>query len=228
MRVSDHVSEDAQGAYARLAGLMYFVVLGFDIAGLVIASSIAGSGNFVQTSHQIAASETLYRVALCCSLIGSLSTIPLAVGLYVALKPFDGNLAMAALLFRAGEAAIGGMGVISSFAVLQMRLASTHVSVFGPDQLGQLTKLNSGGTEVPAIFFSLGSTIFFYLFFRSGYIPRILAAWGIFASLLYAAVWFQDLILPQFSATVALGSVPILIAELSTGSWLLFRGIKTH
>jgi hypothetical protein len=40
------------------------------------------------------ASETLYRLGLCCSLVGRLSTILLAIGLYVAVKPVDGNLAL--------------------------------------------------------------------------------------------------------------------------------------
>jgi hypothetical protein len=224
--MSDDIAVDSQRAYARLAGLMYFLVLGFDVAGLLIASVIAGNGSFVETSQRIMAFETLYRVGLCFALAGSLSTVLLAVGLYVAVRPVDGNLAMTALLFRAAEAAIGGMGITIAFAVLQMHLAANHAGAFNANQLGTLADLSSGGTEVAAIFFSLGSTIFFYLFLKSNYIPRVLAAWGVFASLLYAAAWFQSLILPQYSGPIAYGSVPILIAEVSTGLWLLIRGIK--
>jgi hypothetical protein len=223
-------TESSQRAYARFAGLMYFLVLGFDIAGLLITSSIVGGGNFVEASQRIMASETLYRIGLCCSLAGSLSTIPLAIGLYVAVKPADRNLAMMALLFRVAEAAIGGMGIIMGFTVLQIHLAANHANAFNANQLGALADLSSGfGTDISAIFFSVGSTIFFYVFLKSRYIPRILSAWGIFASLVYAAIWFVSLILPQYSATAAAyGSVPILIAELSTGLWLLIAGIKVQ
>src|SRR5712691_4221886 len=219
----EQTAEASQLAYARFAGLMYFLVLGFDIAGLLIVSSIGGGGNFVETSHRIIASETLYRLGLCCSLVGSLSTILLAIGLYAAVKPVDGNLAMMALLFRVAEAATGGVGIIIAFSVLQIHLAANHANAFDANQLGALAGLSSGvGTEVSALFFSLGSTIFFSVFLKSRYIPRVLSACGIFASLVYAAVWFVSLILPQYSATaVAFGSVPILIAELSTGLWLL-------
>jgi hypothetical protein len=228
--VTERITESTQRAYARFAGLMYFVVLAFDIAGALIVSSIAGNGNFVETSHRIMASETLYRIGLCCSLVGSLSTILLAIGLYSAVKPVDGNLAMMALLFRVAEAAIGGVGIIIAFSVLQIHLAANHANAFDANQLGALAVLSSGvGTEVSALFFSLGSTIFFYVFLKSRYIPRVLSAWGIFASLVYTAAWFLSLILPQYSATaVAYGSVPILIAELSTGLWLLIVGIKTQ
>ena len=104
---------------------------------------------------------------------------------------------------------------------------------FDVDQLGALADLNARGfgTALGAIFslfFSLGSTLFFCLLLKSGYVPRILSAWGVFASLVYAAVWFVSLIRPQYSATTSTyRSLPILVAELSTGVWLLLVGIKT-
>jgi len=220
----------SQQAYARLAGLKYFLVLGFDIAGSLIVSNITGNGSFIEASHQIIASETLYRIGLCCSLAGSLSTIPLAIGLYVAVKPGDANLALMALLFRLAEAAIGGMGIILSFTVLQISLAANHANAFDVNQLGALAGLSSGvGTQVSAIFFALGSTIFFSVFLKARSIPRILSAWGIFASLVYMVYWFVSLILPRYSATIYVySSLPILIAEISTGLWLLIAGVKVQ
>jgi hypothetical protein len=77
---------------------------------------------------------------------------------------------------------------------------------------------------LPAVFISMGSTIFFYVFLRSTYIPKVMSAWGIVASLCYAALWFARLIVPESPAIVVyLGSLPILIAELSTGFSLLKR-----
>ena len=229
--VTERMAEYSQRAYARLAGLMYFLVLGFDVAGALIGSSIGGGGNFVETAHRIMASETLYRIGLCLSLVGSLSTILLAIGLYVAVKPFDRNLAMMALGFRLVESAVGALGIAVAFGVLQLYLEANQASAFDANQLGALADLGSrvsgAATDVSAIFFSVGSTLFFSLFLRSKYLPRILSAWGIFASLVYAAVWLVSLILPQYATTaVAYGSVPILLAELSTGLWLLARGIN--
>src|SRR2546429_4687406 len=99
--VVDQGARNSQRAYARAAGLFYLLVLAFDIAGLVITSSIEGGGDFGQTARNIVASQGLYRIGLSLALIGSISTIPLAIGLYVTLKPVDRNLALTALLFRA-------------------------------------------------------------------------------------------------------------------------------
>jgi Domain of unknown function (DUF4386) len=228
--VTSRITDNSQRTYARFAGFMFLIVLGFDIGGVLIVSSIAGSGNFVEISHRVMESEQLYRFGLCCSLLGSISTIVLATGLYVTVKPVDGNLALLALLFRVVEAAIGSLGIIVGFTVLKIHLAANHANAFDPIQLSALATLDSGvATDVSATFFCLGSTIFFYLLLKSRYIPGLLSAWGIFASLLYLAFWLGSLILPQYSAmTVVYGSLPILVAELSTALWLLFVGIRTQ
>jgi hypothetical protein len=218
----------SQRAYARMAGLMYLVVLGTYIAGLVLTSIVAGSGTFDERTQRIIASEGLYRVALVFSLLGVLSTILLAMGLYVAVRPVDGNLAMTALLFRTGESVIGAVGIAISFAVLHVRLALRDATPFDSDQLAAFAGFLSAAptSEISAIFFSLGSTLFFYVFLRSNLIPKALSAWGIFASIVYAAWWFAQLILPESSGLVVFASVPALVAEICTGLWLLIKGIN--
>lgn len=227
--MESNVADDAQRAYARVAGLFYFVVLAFDIAGLVITSSIEAGGGFADTARHVSALEGLYRLGLCLALLGSLSTIPLAICLYVTLKPADGNLALMALLFRAAEAAVGAIGIVGAFGLLQVYLAANHPGAFDVDQLRALTVLHPLGTsiEIAAIFFSTGSTIFFYVFLKSHYIPRILCGWGLFASVVYLGAWFTELAAPGVPALVnVLASLPILIAEVSTGLWLLIAGIR--
>jgi hypothetical protein len=76
------IAGGSQRSYARFAGLMYFFTA-FDVAGVVILSRISGSGAFIDTAHSIAASEMLYRIGFLCGLLGTLSTVLLAIGLYV-------------------------------------------------------------------------------------------------------------------------------------------------
>ena len=136
---------------------------------------------------------------------------------------------MTALLFRTSEAAIGAVGIVGAFAVLQIYLQASHAAAFDADQLRALIAMHPLGaaTNVAAIFFSTGSTIFFYVFLKTQYIPRILSGWGVFASVLYLAIWFVGLVAPGAPGLVqVLGSVPILIAEVSTGLWLLIAGIR--
>jgi len=221
---------NSQRTYARLAGLMYVVVIALDIAGLLIVSQVTGNGNFVTAAHSIKAAEALYRVGLGLLLAGSLGVIVLGAALYVTLKPIDDNLALMALLFRTVEAAVGLVGVITSFTVLRLELAATQAGAFSPGQLEALADMatNGVGMQVAAITFSLGSTLFFLLLLRSAYIPRILSAWGMFASMLYLAAWLLSLILPQTAMLVTFATVPVLIAEITSGGSLLIAEISVR
>ena len=209
-----------QQTYARVAGLFYLLVLAFDIAGLAITSSIEGGGGFAAQARNVTGSETLYRVGLCLALLGSLSTIPLAVGLYVTLRPADPGLATLGLVFRSAEAAIGGVGIVGSFAVLEAYLTGSQAAL-DSQSLG-------GASQVAAIFFCVGSTVFFWAFLRSGYLPRLLSMWGIFASALYLAYWFATLVAPGLPGPITIAaSLPILIAEVTTGLWLLIGAVSS-
>ncbi|TMC86772.1 MAG: DUF4386 family protein [Chloroflexi bacterium] len=129
-RSADHqvtaaVVDRSQKAYARFAGMMYFFTV-FDFTGVAIVSRLTGNGTFLEAAHSIAAAETLYRIALVCGVVGNLSTILLAIALYVTLKPVNVNLAMTALLFRLAESAIGAVVVALGFATLQIYLDLTY------------------------------------------------------------------------------------------------------
>jgi hypothetical protein len=217
-------------AYARFAGVMYFFTA-FDLTGVVIVSRITGTGTFLATAHSVAASETLYRIGILFGLIGDLSTILLAIALYAILKPVDGILAMTALLFRLAESAIGGVVVVLGFADLQIYLDASRANALSANQLGVLADLMSrtsaAGTDVSVVCFSIGSAIFFYLFLRSGYIPRALAVWGLLGSLLCTIAFSGSLLAPESSDLLrGIGALPIGIAEPVVGLWLLTRGIR--
>jgi len=217
-------------AYARFAGVMYFFTA-FDLTGAVIISRITGTGTFIASAHSIAASETLYRIGILFGLIGDLSTILLAIALYAILKPVDRILALMALLFRLAESAIGGVVVVLGFADLQVYLDANRASALSANQLGVLADLMSrtsaAGTDVSVVCFSIGSAIFFYLFLRSGYIPRALAFWGLLGSLLCTIAFSGSLLAPQSSDLLrGIGALPIGIAEPVVGLWLLIRGIR--
>jgi hypothetical protein len=88
--------------------------------------------------------------------------------------------------------------------------------------------LGHAGSNVAAIFFSIGSGLFFYLFFKSRYIPRILSAFGVFASVVVTLVCFGGLVFPEHAATLQYGWAPMAIAEVATGLWLMLFAVKTE
>jgi len=160
---------------ARVAGFLFLWLILTGLAGSLTTSHIVGSGTFAETARRVAASEHLYRLALCSELIETLSVVLLAFALYITLKPVDKLLAQTAMYWRLGESFIGGVGMIFGFVRLRLYTSPQSIAALGADQSQALVGLTrqAGVAEynISAIFFSIGSILFFYLFFKSRYIP---------------------------------------------------------
>jgi hypothetical protein len=152
------------------------------------------------------------------------------MGLYVAVKPINKNLALLAFVFRLVEATLFGVLSILSFVVLKLYMGADSMNAFDAKQLSVLMNLSSevgsAGLYIAMIFFSMGSILFFYLFLKSNYIPKFLSALGLFGSVLTPIVCFGFLIFPRYYGILQFGLPPIAIAEILVGLWLLFKGVN--
>jgi len=81
---------------------------------------------------------------------------------------------------------------------------------------------------VALLFGALGSTVCSYLWFRSRYIPRTLAAYGVITSAFCVACTLVLFIFPHFYRIVNLWwfDTPMGIFEIVLSFWLLFRGLS--
>ena len=225
-------TDKSQIKYARLAGFLFLWLIITGLAGELTISRIVGSGTFAETAKRVVASEHLYRVALSSALIETLSAALLAFALYVTLKPVDKLLAQIAIYWRLGESFIGGAGMIFGFMKLGLYTSPQSLGALGTDQSQALLDLTRhagfAAYNISAIFFSIGSILFCYLFFKSRYIPRILSAFGVFASVVVTIICFGSLIFPERAATLQYGWAPMAIAEVTTGFWLLLKGVNVQ
>lgn len=223
-----NVPEGLLRRYARLAGFMYLFVMASFLSGFAILSRFVVPGDFAATTRSIAASEWIYRCGLSGLLIGSWTTILLAGAFYVLLRQVDSNLALFALLWRVGEAVLGGVAVFFPFMALTVHTGGT--SAFRTSELQALVRLVSHGYvvgfNVSLVYFSMGSMIFFYLLLKSRFIPRILSALGMLASGHITIVAFANLIVPSRAVGLSFGWewAPMFVAEIATGLWLLVAG----
>lgn len=95
--------------------------------------------------------------------------ILLSLALYVVLKTANKNLALLALLWRLGEAIIGG-GVTVLTGLMPLLLLNREAA-FETEQLQALVGLfldtRSAELDVILMFIGMGGTLFCYLFFKS-------------------------------------------------------------
>jgi hypothetical protein len=215
---------------ARLAGCTYLANYITAVFGVIVTSSIAGSGDFAERAARIAGSAFLYRTALASTTISWLLIVVLAFALYVTLEPVNKRLAQLALFFEIGQASVGAVTVLFSFANLRLYTAA-HATASAPsDQIQALAKAIAtaadSGFNITMMFLAVGSTLFFCLFYTSGYIPKALAGLGVFGSALMLAVSVAMLLFPEYERTLQLGWAPIGVAEITTAFWLAIVGIR--
>ena len=223
--------ELTQRFYARLAG---FVLLWLLINGLVsifILSRIAGSGTFAETVMRISASERLYRLALSGLVIENLSGGLLAFALYVTLKPVNHLLALLAMICSLVDSILGLIVRTLGFVRVHLYTSSLTVgpsSAIGAPALVELTRTVSGVTEnIGGILFGIGTLLFFYLFFKSKYIPRVLSVVGLSAAAIWIGLYFASLIFPEQHTTFQYVCFPLMaVAEVTTGFYLMLFGLR--
>ena len=162
--------------------------------------------------------------------VSPLSVVVLSWALYVILRTVDKNLALLALLLRSAEAVVGAATVLISFVVLLVLGGQDPSIVFETEQLqalaGRFLDVRTAGLDIVLIFIGLGATVFCYLLFKSKYIPRTLAAWGIFTYLSMLFLGLVSILFPSHplmleTVLYSLGG----LFEFVIGLWLLFKGI---
>ncbi len=215
---------------ARISGFLFLWLIITGLTGALITSNITGSGTFPEKVERIVASEKLYRVALLSSLIETMSALLLGFALYVLLKPVNKLLAQLAMYWRLGEAIIGSVAVIFAFA--RLNVYTSAQSATAPAQAEALVDLikHAGFAfyNISALFFSIGSLLFFFLFYKSRYIPKLLGGFGVFASIVATIMCFATLTFPEYAGTIQYGWIAMAIAEVGTGVWLLTKGVNQN
>jgi hypothetical protein len=156
----------------------------------------------------------------------------LIVALYVVLRPVNRNVPLLAAFFRLIESSVFAVITVTDFVALRLLSGATYLRAFDSQQSHALARLfddvHADGYLIGLVFFGLGSTTFAYLWFKSRYIPRLLAGWGIFSSLLVAIVTLAIMAFPSLTTVVIPAYfAPIFIFEVTLGVWLLAKGIES-
>ena len=121
--------------------------------------------------------------------------------------------------------------LLYDFEVLRLLSSATYLQAFEENRLQALAMLSVGahgaGYNLGLFFAGLGSTLFCCLWFKSGLIPKTLAAFGIFASIVLAARTGAVIVFPELRTifTVAYYGGPIFLFEVAMGLWLVLVGV---
>lgn len=226
--------DESQRTAARVAGFTLLFAMAIVVAANYgINFRLIVPGNSVDTARNIMANETLFRVNIICNLIYVVNVLVLLSSLYVILEPANRSLALVAVFCRLVFALMWGVTALDSLGALRLLGDAAYLPVFKGDQLQTLARLHLSASYdayyVGMPFWGLASTVCSYLWFRSRYIPRALAAFGVISSAWCVICGFAFIVFPHFDATVNAYwfDVPMTIFEMALGIWLLFKGLSS-
>jgi hypothetical protein len=225
--------DPSQRTAARVVGFCYVLALIPAVfAEFYVLNRLVDSSNAAVTAQNIMAHERLFRLGIASNLIVFSMDIALITALYVVLERVNRNLALFAAFSRLMETALLFVAALMDFQVLRALSGAEYLRAFEPVQLAALARLWIGAHgnvyNVALMVFGIGSTVFGYLWLKSGYIPKALAILGIAASAWVGAWALAFVVFPEWAkvVTIMYYGMPIFLFELTLGLWMLFRGLR--
>jgi len=216
----------------RYAAVVFAIAFPLTIALIMVAfirflAPILVWNQDAETAHNLVAHAHAYRMFIAASCLNGLAGVVLLTALYVVLRPVNRGLALFAAFSRLVYVAMWFVQVLGSFSALRIMNGGGPLQAFEPKQLQALAGLQlASGWDAYYIglaFYALSTFLFSWLFFQSRYIPRILAAWGLLASLFEGVCAFAYLNDRGFGAVVSVNwyEMPSVFFELALCVWIL-------
>jgi len=228
--------DTSQQKAVKIAGFMFlfaFIIPTLNWAFLLSRFNVAGDA--LATAKNIMAHTFLFRLGIGIELLLSVGLVVLGLALYVLLKSVNKHLALLALALKLVEATLMAVTVLLPFIALGFIQAEAPAAVVTQEQLqmplGLIFNAHTAITAVPMVFLGLDMMLFSYLFYRSKYIPRLLAGFGILAFFLILVQSLLFILAPEYAAMPINQMVfwgPSGLFEIVIGLWLLIKGIKVQ
>lgn len=215
-------------AIARLAGTSYLLSTVIVVyANLGVVKKLVVFNNMTETTRNITGQESLFRFTIVLNLFYCIGTIINLAAIYALLKPVSNTLSLVAASLKLVMPLTWIFITVNSFVVLRLINVPVYSQVFNQDQFNALVRLNLSGSGIYYIgllFWSLASTVYSLLFFRSNYIPKLLAIFGMIASSWCFVCTVAYMIYSSFSNAVNPWwfDSPMVIFEIVVSIWLLF------
>lgn len=213
----------------RFVGLLYVLIsIPGAFALVYVPGKLIVHGNAMATAHNIAASETLFRLGIAGNLISQILFMWVALALYDLLKGVNQRHASIMLTLLVVSIPIALLNELNAIAALILVRGADFLSIFDKPQRDALAmlflNLRGGGFGIAAIFWGLWLYPLGLLVYRSGFLPRILGILLMANCFYYLVTRFTSFLVPQYGSVVDRWLMPFQFGELVFMFWLLIRG----
>ncbi|MCX6373741.1 MAG: DUF4386 domain-containing protein [Actinobacteria bacterium] len=207
---------------AIIVGVLFIIG---DIAGVLSYVVTGGLLDGPDALTKIAASQNQVVLGALLVLVMGLALAMVPILMFPVFKKYNEVLALGCVVFRGALETVAYMASAGTWLLL-VELSRQHAAAASPGapHFQTLSALLAGPIPgyLTAIVFSLGSLMFYYLFYQSRLIPRWLSVWGLAGAVLYLA-WP---LLALFDHGFGLLMLPLAVAEIVLAVWLIAKGLN--
>ena len=208
---------------AIIVGVLFIIG---DIAGVLSLLVTRGLLEGPDALTKIAASQNQLVLGALLVLVMGLALAMVPVVMFPVFKKYNEVLALGCVVFRGALETVAYMASAGTWLLL-VELSREHAEAASPGapHFQTLSALLAGSTTgyLVSIAFSLGSLMFYYLFYQSRLIPRWLSIWGLAGAALYLAAPLLEMFGHAFGILMA----PLAVAEIVLAVWLIARGLNS-
>jgi hypothetical protein len=214
--------------YARVVGVLIAISL---LAGGFGESFVPGklivAGDFHETGLRVAAFLGLFRAGFVAYMIEAACDLSLTAIFYLLLRPVSRTLSLITAFFGVFGTATFAVGEIFYYIAALPQIDAHFAASLSPDDRTRFAYLclKIYGTifNIFAGFYGAETMLRGYLFFRSGYLSRVLGGLLLLGGAGFIIKNLLAVLAPRYDSMLLV--LPMLVAMLGTAVWLPLKGI---
>lgn len=212
---------------ARMAGagiLILALVSGFGV--FIATRGLVTTGDPARTAHDIAKSEGLFRAGILSLCFVVVLDVLVAAALYRMLRPANETMSRIVAWLRLTYAAGFLVAIVQLFGAVRLVGGDVSAGDVGLRNAGVLAHINAfdDAWQAALLLFGIHLVLLGYLTYRSGYVPRGVAALVALAGIGYAF----DSVASIYTGDVWNVSAFTFIGEAVLAMWLVLRGSRIN
>jgi hypothetical protein len=215
--------ETSPQSLARLAGLLYLLLLPLGIFGMAVAGNLVVPGDPAASARNILAAELPFRLGIVSALLVQVVNVVVVVLLYRLLKPVNATLAALMVIFLLLGVPIAMLNELNQLAVLWLLNGTGAAAASAQSWVPFFLDLHALGIQIAGIFWGLWLFPMGYLVYKSGFLPKVLGILLMIGCAGYLVDSFAALLAPGLHIQVALFT---FWGEVLLPLWLLIKGVN--
>lgn len=215
----------------RILGIAFLFQAVASLLSETVSDSLIDPASISNSMINISNNTLTMHVGIVGRLATAIGILLLTITLYTTLKSQNKVIARWAFGLRLTEVATFSIIVICAFSLLFISQEYVATGISDPSYLVTLGSLFYNAMDytfnVNMLFFSLGAFLFYYLFLKSKYIPKVFSIWGMVSTFLaFIGILFALFGYELNTVVYLIAFLPILPLELAIGIWLTAKGFR--